>query len=215
MKYKLIIFDLDGTVLDTLDDLADSVNYSLIKNNFPVRSREEIRSFVGNGIRKLVELSVPDNTSVKETDSVFADFRAYYNLHSSDKTCPYDGIIDFLEDLRCKNVKLSVVSNKADNAVRALCDKYFSGLFDFVVGERENIPRKPAPDSLYEVISLCNVKNDEVIYIGDSEVDIQTARNAGLDYIIVDWGFRSREFLEQYCSAEIVSDIKELRRLIF
>ncbi len=214
MKYKLIIFDLDGTVLDTLEDLADSVNFALKMHNFPERNLSEIRDFVGNGIRHLIDLSVPENTAVTVTDSVFNTFKVYYKDHSCDRTKPYDGIILLLKELKEKGIYTAVVSNKADFAVKGLVDKYFSGLFNYYVGEKEGIPRKPAPAAVYSAIEHFSVKACESIYIGDSEVDIETANNAGLDSIIVTWGFRDEDVLKSAGAEKIVSDVEELKALI-
>lgn len=210
MKYKLIIFDLDGTILDTLDDLTSSVNYSLHKNGLPLRSRDEIRSFVGNGIRLLIERSVPENTSEQVIEKVFADFKLHYKLHSNDETKPYDGIEELLKRIRNKGIKTAVVSNKADFAVQDLVKIHFDGLFDFAVGEREGIERKPAPDSVFEAINLSGIPKEEAVYIGDSEVDVFTARNAGTDLIAVSWGFRDKDFLVNNGAVIIADSANEL-----
>lgn len=203
MIYSLVIFDLDGTVLDTLEDLTDSVNYALKKNKLPERSTTEIRSFVGNGIRLLIERAVPYNTDTSLIDSTYFDFKEYYKLHNCDKTKPYAGIIELLNTLKNCGVKTAVVSNKADFAVQELVKHFFDGLFDFAVGERQNIAKKPNPDSVYEAMRYFGAKKEETVYIGDSEVDIETARNSGLDEIIVDWGFRDTDFLHK-CGAKLI-----------
>ncbi|MBE6715358.1 MAG: HAD family hydrolase [Ruminococcaceae bacterium] len=203
MKYKLVIFDLDGTILDTLEDLYNSVNFALCKNNLPERSIVEVRSFVGNGIRLLIERAVPENTAPKTVDIIFSDFKSHYRNHSIDNTEPYPGIIDLLVELRKSGIKTAVVSNKADFAVQELIKQYFDGLFDFAVGERENIAKKPNPDSVYEALRFLDINKEEAVYIGDSEVDIETARNSGLDEIIVDWGFRDTDFLHK-CGAKLI-----------
>lgn len=214
MKYKLVIFDLDGTILDTLDDLTDSVNFSLKNNSLPERSRAEVKAFVGNGIRLLIERAVPDNTDKSITDRVFSDFREHYKLHSCDKTKPYDGIIEMLYKIRENGYKTAVVSNKADFAVQTLVRKYFNGLFDFCIGEREGIAKKPAPDSVFEAMRfLCSDKTNTV-YVGDSEVDITTAVNSGIDSIIVDWGFRDRNTLIHKGAKRIVSSPDEIHRFL-
>ncbi len=210
MKYNTAIFDLDGTILATLDDLADSLNYALIKNNLPKRSLEEVRLFVGNGIRKLMERGVPCNTEISVIDSVHSDFTEYYKKHCSDKTKPYDRILNMLENLKEKGIKLAVLSNKADYAVRDLCDKYFAGYFDEVAGEKDGIPKKPAPDGVFEIIKKIGVTPNTCVYIGDSEVDIITAKNSGLDCIAVDWGFRDRNVLIDAGALIIVSSPEKL-----
>lgn len=214
MKYKLIIFDLDGTILDTLDDLNSSVNYALKRNKLPERSRAEVKAFVGNGIRLLVERAVPEGTDREITDRVFDDFKKHYKIHSRDKTKPYDGITEMLRLLRKEGCKTAVVSNKADFAVQELVAEFFDGLFDFFCGEREGIAKKPAPDSVFEAVRTLSADKAHCVYVGDSEVDILTARNAGLDCIAVDWGFRDRAMLEQAGADIIISTPDELHRLI-
>ena len=197
MRYSLAIFDLDGTVLDTLSDLADSVNAALAATGYPLRTLDEVRSFVGNGIRKLMERIVPAGTAESEIDRVHAAFTAHYTQHCADKTCPYEGILPLLATLRQAGVKIAVLSNKADYATQALCAKYFPNTFHLVAGEREKdgIPKKPAPDAVYDLMRQCGVTADETVYIGDSEVDVETAQNADIDSILVTWGFRSEETL--------------------
>lgn len=202
--YKLIIFDLDGTILNTLEDLADSTNYALSVNHFPQRTMEEVRDFVGNGIGKLIERAVPAQTESAVVEKVLSDFTVYYGQHCADKTRPYDGITELIQKLKDEGCKIAVVSNKADFAVRQLCEQYFPNLFDFVVGEREGIRRKPAPDSVLEVLERLGVSKENTLYIGDSDVDIQTAKNACVDQISVEWGFRKREFLVEHGAAYIV-----------
>lgn len=214
MQYKLIIFDLDGTVLDTLDDLTDSVNYALEKNRLPQRKKYEIRNFVGNGIRLLIERSVPSDCQLKVVDSVFDDFRNHYKHNSCNKTKPYDGIAQLLTELKSYGIQLAVVSNKADFAVRDIVDRYFNGLFDYYAGEKEGIPRKPAPDSVYNAMKFFGASDNEVIYIGDSEVDIETAKNAGLDCISVSWGFRDRSVLAENGAEMVADDVFELKNLL-
>ena len=152
MKYQLVIFDLDGTILNTLDDLADSINYALDVHGYPMRSMEEVRQFVGNGIRKLVERAVPQELALEAIDQVFDTFVSYYKEHSADKTKPYEGILESLDKIKASGRKMAVVSNKADDAVQVLCQQYFPGMFDFVIGERKDMPKKPAPDSVYKVM---------------------------------------------------------------
>lgn len=214
MRYKLVIFDLDGTILDTLDDLADSVNVALESFGFPKRSREEIRSFVGNGIRRLMERAVPKGTTSSVTNLVYGAFQEYYKEHCAEKTKAYPGILKLLERLQKIGCQLAVVSNKADFAVQELCKTYFNGVFDVVVGEREGILRKPAPDSVFEVLRRLGWERKDAVYIGDSEVDIETACNAGVDGIIVEWGFRKREFLKEKGAKRIVSAPEEIFEII-
>lgn len=211
-KYSLAVFDLDGTVLDTLGDLAASTNFALGEYGLPARSIDEVRRFVGNGIRLLIERAVPENTAPETVDGVFEAFRAHYAAHCADTTRAYDGTERLLCDLRTAGIKTAVVSNKADFAVKELCGRYFEGLFDIAVGERENIRRKPAPDSVLEVMKSLSATPGETVYIGDSDVDIMTAKNAGTHCISVTWGFRDRAFLlanGAYDLADTVGELEE------
>ena len=214
MKYKLIIFDLDGTVLDTLEDLCDSVNFALKEHSLPERTLSEVRAFVGNGIRRLIDLSVPAETDVSITESVFECFKAQYKDHSCDKTRPYDGITELLERIRLNDLHTAVVSNKADFAVKSLIVKYFGGLFSYSAGEKEGIPRKPAPDMVKNAIEFFGATADETLYVGDSEVDIETAKNSSIDSVIVTWGFRERSTLEEAGARNIAEDVKSLEAFI-
>jgi len=214
MKYQLAIFDLDGTLLDTLEDLADSVNYIMGKFGHPARSLTEVRSFVGNGIRKLIERSAPAETPAEEVDRMFEQFKEYYGAHCADKTKPYDGILKVLAGLQKQGAKLAVVSNKADFAVKSLCEQYFPGCFDEAVGERAGIARKPAPDTVNEVLKNLQMDKSQAVYIGDSEVDVQTAQNVGMDCIAVDWGFRDREVLQKAGADLIVSTPEKLLKYL-
>lgn len=202
---KMVIFDLDGTLLDTLDDLCNSVNYSLRTNNFPERSLAEVRTFVGNGIRLLIERSVPEGTSKELIDKTFECFKTYYAVHCNDKTKTYPGVMDMLKELKKNGYKIAVLSNKAQYAVTKLCDIYFNNLLDDAVSARENVAKKPSPDALYICAENNNINLNNVIYVGDSDVDVATANNAGVKGIAVTWGFRSRELLIK-CGAENLAD---------
>lgn len=202
---KMVIFDLDGTLLDTLDDLCNSVNYSLRTNNFPERSLAEVRTFVGNGIRLLIERSVPEGTSKELIGKTFECFKTYYAVHCNDKTKTYPGVMDMLKELKKNGYKIAVLSNKAQYAVTKLCDIYFNNLLDDAVGARENVAKKPSPDALYICAENNNINLNNVIYVGDSDVDVATANNAGVKGIAVTWGFRSRELLIK-CGAENLAD---------
>ena len=214
MKYRLVMFDLDGTILDTLEDLTDSVNAVLRKHGFPTHSIDAVRSFVGKGIFTLIQKAVPANTDGEKLNAVFEDFKIYYAAHCADKTKPYEGIADLLLALRHAGVLTAVVSNKADFAVKALVDRYFYGLFDMAVGEKEGIPRKPAPDSVLEVMRTLGCTASEAVYIGDSDVDVATAKNAGLDGIFVTWGFRPSEFLRACGAKTLASTLEEITKLL-
>lgn len=214
MRYKLAVFDMDGTILNTLEDLADSTNYALKANGLPERTIDEVRRFVGNGIRLLIERAVPTDTDKKLTDKVFDTFKEYYKTHCAVKTRPYDGIKDVLLELRKAGCLTAVVSNKADFAVQDLCKDYFDNLFDFAIGEREDIKKKPAPDSVFEVLSKLNVEKDNAVYIGDSDVDFATSVNAGMDVIMVGWGFRDEEFLREKGAKRIIKQPSEILDII-
>lgn len=214
MKYMIAIFDLDGTILNTLEDLADSTNYALKTYGYPERTMDEVRQFVGNGIRKLMERAVPEGTPVEEIDRVHETFTAHYKVHCADKTRPYDGIMELLQNLKKDGCKLAVVSNKADYGVQELCKQYFDGVFDFAVGEREGIRKKPAPDSVNEVLKTLGCSRDRAVYIGDSDVDIQTAANAQMDHIIVEWGFRDVPFLIAKGAKVLVEKPEEILEIV-
>ena len=214
MKYKFAIFDLDGTILDTLDDLTDALNYALRNSGYPKRSKDEVRQFVGNGIRRLIELGVPECTPEAEINKVHSCFTDFYRCHCEDKTKAYDGITNMLEQLKDIGMHLAVVSNKADYAVGRLCEKYFSGIFDAAVGEREGIRRKPAPDSVNELLRTFGYRREESVYIGDSDVDMKTAQNAGVKSIGVAWGFRGEEELKSAGADYIIRTPQELVNLL-
>lgn len=214
MKYMIAIFDLDGTILNTLEDLADSTNYALKTCGYPERTMDEVRQFVGNGIRKLMERAVPEGTPVEEIDRVHETFTAHYKVHCADKTRPYDGIMELLQNLKKDGCKLAVVSNKADYGVQELCKQYFDGIFDFAVGERKGIRKKPAPDSVNEVLKTLGCSRDRAVYIGDSDVDIQTAANAQMDHIIVEWGFRDVPFLIAKGAKVLVEKPEEILEIV-
>lgn len=214
MKYMIAIFDLDGTILNTLEDLADSTNYALKTCGYPERTMDEVRQFVGNGIRKLMERAVPEGTPVEEIDRVHETFTTHYKVHCADKTRPYDGIMELLQNLKKDGCKLAVVSNKADYGVQELCKQYFDGVFDFAVGEREGIRKKPAPDSVNEVLKTLGCSRDRAVYIGDSDVDIQTAANAQMDHIIVEWGFRDVPFLIAKGAKVLVEKPEEILEIV-
>lgn len=194
--YETIVFDLDGTLLDTLDDLTDAVNAAMTDCSLPTHSREAVCAFVGNGIVKLIERALgEENASCFER--AFSVFKAYYGEHCADKTRPYDGILSLLKELQERGIKTAVLSNKADFAVKALAKTYFDGLLLQAVGENEaaGIRKKPAPDALFAIIKELNASKENTAYVGDSEVDIQTANNAGVDCICATWGFREEAFL--------------------
>lgn len=194
-KYDAVIFDLDGTLLNTLEDLKDSVNYSLKKYGMPERSYEEIRHFVGNGVRKLIERAVPEKTESDVLEKTFAAFKEYYVLHCNDKTNVYPGVIQLLIKLQEQDIKMAIVSNKLQSGVQSLYELYFKDYLHTAIGAKEGIRKKPAPDTVLEALRKLNVSKEKAVYIGDSEVDIATAANVGMNCISVTWGFRSRQEL--------------------
>ncbi|MCR5249934.1 MAG: HAD family hydrolase [Lachnospiraceae bacterium] len=214
MQHKAVIFDMDGTILDTLDDLADSVNHSLQLQGFPKRKREEIRAFLGNGMIQLIHLSVPEGTSPEEEAGVLEEHKKYYPLHSAEKTKAYEGIPELLKVLKQKGIKTAVVSNKSDPNVKALVNRYFDGLFDASVGSREGIPRKPAADLVDIALKELGVEKQEAVYIGDSDVDLATAFHSGLEMITVLWGFRDRDVLEKAGAVTFANTAKELEEML-
>ncbi len=214
MKYKAVIFDMDGTILNTLEDLKNATNYSLRQFGMPERSLEEVRMFVGNGIRKLVERAVPAGTSEEKIAQVFDVFLEYYEIHSADNTSPYPGILELVEKLKKSGIKTAVSTNKADVPAQELGREYFNGIFDLIVGQQDGLKVKPAPDSVNKILSILDIQKKDAIYIGDSDVDVQTAKNSGLDFIGVSWGFRGREFLEKNGAKNIVDNANEILDLV-
>ena len=208
--YKTIIFDLDGTLLNTLDDLTDAVNAALEKYNLKTRTIEEVRAFIGNGIVKLIERALGERIDCFE--KVFAEFKSYYGAHCADKTCAYEGILPLLESLKAREIQTAVLSNKADFAVKKLAKAYFDGLLLSAVGENESagIRKKPAPDALFAIIKELNAEPQTTVYVGDSEVDIKTAENGGVDCICVTWGFRDKTFLEENGGVRFVDSPMEI-----
>lgn len=214
MKYKAVIFDMDGTILNTLEDLKNATNYSLRQFGMPERSLEEVRMFVGNGIRKLVERAVPAGTPKEKIDQILDVFLEYYEIHSADNTSPYPGILELVEKLKKSGIKTAVSTNKANVPAQELGREYFNGIFDLIVGQQDGLKVKPAPDSVNKILSILDIQKKDAIYIGDSDVDVQTAKNSGLDFIGVSWGFRGREFLEKNGAKNIVDNANEILDLV-
>lgn len=214
---KLLIFDLDGTVLDTLDDLADALNYALRAYGHPVRGRAEVRRMVGNGIANLVSRGVlegREGVSEEAVEAVLTAFRGYYADHCLDQTRPYAGVPAALEKFKAGGYRLALVSNKADSAVQTLCRQFFPGVFDYVAGEKPGVRRKPAADMVRNALSALGMTVRESVYIGDSEVDVATAQNAGADMIAVTWGFRDREALTAAGATRFADTPEELEKLL-
>ena len=207
-----ILFDLDGTLLNTLDDLADATNATLSHFGCPARTKEEVRQFVGNGAERLIRLALPGRQNDPDVAEVLAFFKDYYAAHSQIKTCPYEGVLEALEEV--KGVfPVAIVSNKPDNAVKILCRQYFGDVF--ALGESSACPRKPAPDMVYKAMDAIGA--ERCIYVGDSEVDVLTAKNAGAPCLCVLWGFRDKETLlaagaEHFCQtpADLFNQLKEM-----
>ena len=214
MKYKLAIFDMDGTILDTLEDLTDSVNYALTQCGYPARSGDEIKSFLGDGVWKLIERAAGGNAPQRDIDTIHDTFAQYYPDNCAIKTRPYEGIESCIDTLRKAGCITAVVSNKDDIAVKKLSDQYFPDLFDISLGRRDGIPRKPSPDSVNEVLSKLGIDRKDAVYIGDSEVDLATAENAHMDAIIVTWGFREEAFLKKHGAKLIVRSPDEITKQI-
>lgn len=213
-EIKAVIFDLDGTLLDTLLDLQTAVNFALCKHGMPERTIDEVRQFVGNGVRRLMELSVPDGEKNPEFAVTFADFKTYYCQHNLDFTKPYDGIFDALKVLKEKGLRMAIVSNKLEEATEALRQYFFAEYIETAVGDAPGRLRKPAPDGVFEAMRRLGVTKDECVYVGDSDVDYRTAINAGLPCISVLWGFRDRTFLESLGASIFCERPQDLPRKI-
>ncbi len=195
MNINTVIFDLDGTLLNSLGDLHACFNYAITQFGYPSRTIEEIKSFVGNGIVKAIERALPHKVSDEELNKIVSLFKEYYQAHMSELTFPYEGIIPMLKTLNEKGYKIAVVSNKFDDAVKGLCNKYFGDYIQTAIGEGYGVERKPNPTGVFKAIEELNSDIKNAIYIGDSDVDIQTAKNANIPCISVLWGFRDKEFL--------------------
>ena len=204
-----ILFDLDGTLLNTLDDLADAVNVTLTHFGCPERSLEEVRQFVGNGAERLIRLALPGKADDPDVFTVLAYFKDYYAAHAQVKTRPYDGVLEALEEVK-KEFPVAIVSNKPDGAVKLLCKQYFGDVY--ALGESSDCPRKPAPDMVHKAMEAIGAQS--CIYVGDSEVDVLTAQNAGGPCLSVLWGFRDRNVLEEAGAAHFCEDPKDLLKAL-
>ena len=209
-KYKTYIFDLDGTLLSTLADLAASTNYALRTHHMPERSLDEVRRFVGNGVKKLMERAIPDGLNNPLFEETFATFRQHYMQHNLDTTQPYPGIMQLLEQLKAEGKNIAVVSNKFYAATRELCRHFFGDLVPVAIGEREDIRKKPAPDTVIEALRELGVDKEGAVYIGDSDVDIMTAKNSDMPCVSVLWGFRDKEFLLEHGATTLISKPEEM-----
>lgn len=197
-KINTVVFDMDGTTLDTLIDLAGAVNYVLKKYNMPTHELNEYRQFFGNGIKYAFKCAVPKGTPLEVIDEMLPTFKSYYDIHCLDNTRPYDGILELMKNLKEHHYKIAIVSNKIDSAVQELHQRFFKDYVDVAIGEKPGIARKPAPDMVEEALKKLGSKKSEAVYIGDSEVDYQTAVNSNLSCILVLWGFRSKEQLSDF-----------------
>lgn len=214
-KYDGVIFDLDGTLLNTLEDLKNSVNYALSSCRMPKRSHEEIRHFVGNGVKRLMELAVPDGFENPEFERAFALFKEHYGEHCNDLTDLYPGIRELLETLKKEGFQMAIVSNKYYEGVQALKEQYFKDYLDVAIGEKEGIRKKPAPDTVLAALKELGLQTEKAVYVGDSEVDIATAANTGMDCITVGWGFRTRAEQEEAGAKVFVEKPMEIKDLLY
>lgn len=214
---KLVIFDLDGTLLNTLEDLANSCNYILEKNNFPTHPIDNYKNYIGGGMKNLIQKSTPKNaTNPNIINKITEEFTSYYRTHSEIKTAPYPGIIELLYTLSSRNIKLAIASNKIDPATKALSKKYFTNIhFDSILGQRENTPTKPNPQIIYDTINQIGIINKtDILYIGDTDTDMKTAANAGVTSIGVLWGFRTREELNKNGANYLAKEPKDIIHII-
>lgn len=212
-RKNTVIFDLDGTLLDTLEDLWAAVNHALTSCNMPTRSLDEVRRFVGNGIKMLMIRAVPGGEDNLDFNKAFETFKQYYGVHCNDTTKPYDGITELLRELKNEGYDVAIVSNKIDSAVKDLKNRYFSQV-EVAIGDREDMKRKPEPDSVRLALKELGRMQDEAVYVGDSDVDLLTAQNAGLPCISVLWGFRDRKFLSEHGAQNFVEKPIEILHVL-
>lgn len=213
MKYTSVIFDLDGTLLNTLEDLAASTNFALSSCGMPVRTVDEVRNFVGNGIKMLMIRAVPDGESNPRFEEAFSNFKKHYGENCRNATRAYEGVPEMLAELKKQGIGTAIVSNKADFAVKELRDAFFPDI-EVAIGERDGVSRKPAPDTVFTAVKELGTDIGSAVYVGDSDVDIMTAKNAGIPCISVCWGFRSREFLVEHGASQIASNTAELMKML-
>lgn len=211
-----VIFDLDGTLLNTLDDLCDSTNYALKQFGYPERTLDEVRHFVGNGVKKLIERAIPDGINNPDFEECLRVFKEHYAANMYNKTAPYNGVPEMLKELRLKGIHTAVVSNKFDAAVKELCKKFFGDFVQVAIGENEEkgVRKKPAPDSVFRAMEELKVSIENVIYAGDSETDVQTAKNAEIDCIGCAWGFRSKDILKHEGAKYIIDSPQEILKIV-
>lgn len=213
MNIRYVVFDLDGTLLNTLDDLFLSVNKILSDHGYKTRSKDDVRSYLGNGVRALLDLALPEEERFR-TDELLPEFKAYYDLHKEDNTAPYAGVKEAVAEIKKAGVKCAIVSNKFDAAVQELKNVTFSGLVDFACGEREGVKPKPAPDGVFLAMQALGADSAETVYVGDSEVDLATAENTGLRCVAVSWGFRDRDELVKRGAKNIADTPEQMKDFI-
>ncbi|HKL74042.1 MAG TPA: HAD family hydrolase [Clostridia bacterium] len=209
MNKKVIFFDMDGTLVDTVDDLTAALNYTLQKFDLPLKTREEVQSYLGNGIFALVELALPSNKKGKKSEATTI-FKEYYTDHLADFTQPYAGITELVTTLQKMNYRLAVISNKIQLPLETLINKFFPNVFEVVIGQRANLKQKPAPDSIYLALKMMNVEKTDALYVGDSDIDLYTANNAEVDCISCSWGFKTKKQLISYGAKHIIDKPLEL-----
>jgi len=214
LKFETILFDFDGTLLYTVQDLADAVNYAIARHGYPTHSVEAITRMVGNGVNMLVARALPQGFDTPNYEAIMDDFRSFYQQHCFDNTHPYDGVLDMLRTFAAEGRKLAIVTNKYQTAAESLRQKFFSETVPVIVGDFEGRERKPAPDSVYVALEALQAEAASAVYVGDTEVDMQTARNAGLEFAAVSWGYRSRAELEALGIARIADRPADLLDLI-
>ena len=214
MRYHFVFFDLDGTLLNTLDDLCDSVNTVLTRHGLPCITREETAGFLGNGAGWLIHCALPKEIDAKLEKEILSEYKAYYAAHCCIRTAPFPGVMEMLSALQAAGARMAVVSNKPDGAVRELSELFFGALMEEAVGEMPEIRRKPAPDTIFEVMRRMDAAKEESVYIGDSEVDLEMAKNCGLPCISVTWGFRSEEQLKNAGAKVLAHSAEELKKLL-
>lgn len=213
-RWNTVIFDLDGTLLNTLEDLTDSVNFAMSLYGFPCMKMDEVRSFVGNGVARLIELCVPDGKNNPLYEKCLSAFRRNYSENMQNKTDAYEGIMELLQQLSKEKYKMAIVSNKFDSAVKELNKVYFEKYIKVAIGESEKVSKKPAPDTVFKALEELSSSVDQAVYVGDSEVDVKTAQNSGVTCIGVTWGFRDRNVLEQEGADHIIDKPKELLKVV-
>ena len=213
-NYDTVIFDLDGTLLNTLEDLADGVNHVMEENGYPKRTLEEVRHFVGNGIRRLMEQAVPETVSGDEFERVFEEFKSYYTEHCQIKTRAYDGIMQLLDTLKKQGYAMAIVSNKNHAAVCELNEIYFKEYIKVAIGQKDGIRKKPAPDTVIQALKELGKEKETAIYVGDSEVDFATAENTGMDCVLVTWGFRTTDELSVFKPRAFIEKPEELLTIL-